>query len=146
MAGYDPLKLPAPPNFGYDSFGNRAPIDANFAYNMGEVRAPDPRDVTTPEQAARTIDNFREPIRMPDAVRASMGAGDRQIVGELLKIVNGQESGLKVGPDIARSLLDQWGYPHDPDAWSYDEWQQAIESRSLEPSPEQLISQQAFGY
>lgn len=123
---YDPLQLPAPSRIGYAG-DLRVPGDFDFAYNMGEL--PEIRDPIAPDRVAQEFEYGYPDIQLPDVVSVYFGAGDRETVGDLIRIVNGEEAGLEgVSPEIATYLLNQWGYPTTFDAWSSDEWEAALAS------------------
>ena len=95
---------------------------------------------------------YREAVRIPevdmrrpeppDLVKIQYGAGDKNIVGALLRVVAGEESGLDVPPppDYAATLLQSWGYPTSMDALSADEWAARISANAaMNPNPFDLI-------
>jgi hypothetical protein len=89
--------------------------------------------------------NVREPqssfgqqqeMQVPDIVRVRTGAGDKAIVGALLKAANGEESGLVGVPStFAATLLESWGMPTTADAWTADRWKQELDARAATVNP-----------
>lgn len=118
-----PDRLPQPRGFGYLG-------DARI--RATQTRLP---QVADPEQIAYELSQYRPP-KMPDVVRARYGAGDKQMVGSLLRAANGEDSGLTgVSPMQAVKILDSFGYPSSADAWTYDQWEQAITANAVQPNP-----------
>ena len=116
---YDPLKPPAPPQFG---------TPGGMPIRRTEITPPRP---VAPEQAFETPE-----FQMPDLVSVRYGAGDKQIVGSLLKAANGEESGLTGVPaSYATKLLQSWGYPTTMDAWTADQWDAAIKANAAMTNP-----------
>ncbi len=126
---FRPDQLPRPPDWGY--LGDMQVPQPDLSYD-----APD-----SPEQVAQfTQQNYEQPAVIPDALRARYGAGDKQIVGALLKAANGQESGLNgIPPSYATQLLQSFGYPTTADAWDAATWQAAIESHAADSNPLTLL-------
>lgn len=87
------------------------------------------------------IPRVQQPQRQtPDLVKVQFGAGDKGIVGSLLRAANGEESGLTgVPPEYAAKLLTQWGYPTSMDALSADEWEQRISANAMQINPLDLL-------
>ena len=87
------------------------------------------------------IPRVQQPQRQtPDLVKVQFGAGDKSIVGSLLRAANGEESGLTgVPPEYAAKLLTQWGYPTSMDALSADEWEQRISANAMQINPLDLL-------
>lgn len=110
----NPLKPPSPPDYGYI---NSMPIQQT------QVDLPQMQPVKLPE------------LQIPDVVRAMHGAGDKNMVGALLKAAAGEDSGLiGVSPTFAASLLGKMGYPTNADDWSPDQWQQSIDANAMKPN------------
>lgn len=124
----DPLELPRPPSFG-------APGGIPIRRTQPEL----PR-VQEPEYAFREMTQNQQPMQMPDIVRVRYGAGDKQIVGALLKAASGQESGLTgVSSTYAAKLLQSWGMPTDANAWSGPDWDAAIKANAGMTNPMQML-------
>lgn len=114
-----PLDLPAPPGYGY----------------LGDLALP----ATTVRLPKPAPPDLQQP-RIPDVVRAQYSAGDKQVVGDLLRAANGEENGLVgITPTFAARILTSFGYPTTMDAWTADQWSSAIESRALEMNPLDIL-------
>lgn len=122
----DPLSLPKPPNFG--NVGS-LPI------RRTQVELPRVED---PQYAFK--DMQPQQMQVPDIVNVRYGAGDKNVVGQLLKAANGEESGLTgVSSTYAAKLLQGWGYPTTADAWTYDEWDAALKANAGMVNPMQML-------
>ena len=126
---FKPDQLPRPPDYGY--LGDMQVPQPDLSYD-----APD-----TPEYVDQFMkQNYEQPANIPDPLRAKYGAGDKNMVGALLKAANGQESGLMgVPPTYAAKLLQSFGYPTTADAWDAPTWQAAIESHAADSNPLTLL-------
>lgn len=114
MVDYYPDALPRPEGYGM----------------AGDLRLPRHR----PELPEVQPPDFQRP-RMPDLVKAQLGAGDKAVVGDLLRIANGEPATLSGIPSTyATRLLQSWGYPTAMDAWTADQWKQAIDAKAAETS------------
>ena len=98
-------------------------------------------DVPVYRDSVRIPDIKRTAPNPPDLVKIQYGAGDKNIVGSLLRAASGEESGLVgVPPDYAAMLLQSWGYPTSMDALSADEWAARISANAaMNPNPFDLI-------
>jgi hypothetical protein len=117
----DPLKLPRPPGYGY----------------LGDIQTPIQRTQPKLPQAEDPAKAFpQQEMQMPDVVKVRYGAGDKAIVGALLKAVNGEDSGLTgVSSTYAAKMLQGWGYPTAADAWTADQWKQALDANAAMMNP-----------
>jgi hypothetical protein len=96
--------------------------------------------VEEPQYAFRDMQQNQQPMQMPDIVRVRYGAGDKQIVGALLKAASGQESGLTgVSSTYAAKMLQSFGYPTTADAWTGPEWDAAIKGNAGMTNPLQML-------
>ena len=139
---YDPLQLPAPKGFGYAG-ELRAPGDFDFAYQMGQTPYI---DVPNPDEVRSELEYGYPSFEMPETFQIFFASGDRQVVGDLIRIVNGEESNLEVSPGVAQYLLDQWGYPNSFDAWSAEEWEaQLAMNQPVNPLEGLGYTDDAFG-
>lgn len=124
---YSPLTLPKAPNFGYMNPDDPVPIQST---EVEQIRIPEP------EQSFRQMNEGFEPIQIPDVVRVQYGAGDFNIVKNLLAVVNDKEHQLSgVSKEFATRMLTKWGYPTDPSAWTADVWEAKLAERALDPNP-----------
>jgi hypothetical protein len=115
----DPLRMPKPPNWGYV---DQIPIRRTQPI-QSQVREP-------------SMPELNQELQMPDVVKVRFGAGDKAIVGALLKAVNGEESGLTgVSSTYASKMLQGWGYPTTADAWTSDQWKQALDANAATMNP-----------
>lgn len=118
----DPLRMPKPQNWGY----------------VGDTKI---------RQTQLQPGQYREPqlempteMQVPDVVRVRYGAGDKAIVGSLLKAAKGEESGLTgVSSTYAAKMLQQWGYPTEADAWTKDQWKSALDANAAQVNPMALL-------
>lgn len=79
-------------------------------------------------------------VEMPLIARVQYGAGDKQIVGSLLRTANGEGGDLPgISPTYAASLLTGWGYPTSMDAWSADQWANAIGANAQQVTPMDIL-------
>jgi hypothetical protein len=117
----DPLKLPRPPSWGY----------------LGDLQTPIQRTQPKLPQVEDPAKAFpQQEMQMPDVVKVRYGAGDKAIVGALLKAVNGEDSGLTgVSSTYAAKMLQGWGYPTTADAWTSDQWKQALDANAAMTNP-----------
>lgn len=114
----DPLRMSKPPNWGYVG---------DTKIRQTQLQQPQYREPQLPEP---------QEMQMPDVVRVRYGAGDKQIVGALLKAVRGEESGLTgVSSTYAAKTLQQFGYPTEADAWTADQWKQALDANAATMNP-----------
>lgn len=117
-----PLQLPQP-HLG------QMPQLPSYGYLGNERVLPDQVDIPRPE-----MPRFQQP-EIPDIVRAQFGAGDKTMVGALLRAANGQDSGIAgLSPEYAVKLLTDFGYPTDAAAWDAATWQSAIDAHAIEPN------------
>jgi hypothetical protein len=113
------MQMPKPPNWGY----------------VGDTKI---RQTQLPQSQVREpqLDYPPEEMQMPDIVKVRYGAGDKQIVGALLKAANGEESGLTgVSSTYAAKMLQDFGYPTTADAWTADQWKQALDANAATVNP-----------
>ncbi len=123
MAVRDPFQLPKPQDFGYPG---------GMKIQRTDVQMPKVED---PQYAFP-----KQEMQVPDVVNVRYGAGDKNIVGSLLKAANGQESGLTgVTSTYAAKLLQTWGYPTTADAWTRDQWEQGIGSNAAMVNPTTML-------
>ena len=101
--------LPQPPDFGF--LGGQK-------IQQTEVRLP-------------RVEPTGQEFRVPDMVSVRFGKGDKNTVGALLRAASGQDSGLTgVSSTYAAKLLESWGYPTNPDAWTGDQWDAALKANA----------------
>jgi len=119
----NPLKLPKPQDFGYPG---------ELGIRQTQVQMPKVED---PQYAFP-----KQEMQVPDIVNVRYGAGDKAIVGSLLKAVKGEESGLTgVSSTYAVRLLQQWGYPTEADAWTADQWKQGLDANAGMSNPMAML-------
>lgn len=81
-------------------------------------------------------------VEVPLIARVQYGAGDKDIVGALLRIANGEASdlpGISPSPTYAVDLLTGWDYPTSMDAWNADQWANAIGTNAQMPTPLDIL-------
>jgi hypothetical protein len=103
----DPLRMPKPPNWGYV---DQVPIRRTQPI-QSQVREP-------------SMPELNQEMQMPDVVRARFGLGDKGVVEDLLRIVNGEEGKTlkNIPTTYAAKLLQSAGMPTTMDAWSKQQW------------------------
>lgn len=134
-APLDPLKLPAPPGFGYTGRNSlKAPGNFSFAYGMGEL--PDFGPPTDPAGLTAEFESLPRP-QVPDYLRVNHGKADKQVVGDMLRVMQGEDPQQYsfLTPEIAEHYLTQWGYPLRMNDWTEEEWQSAFDGAALEFNP-----------
>jgi hypothetical protein len=125
-----PDRLPFMQGYGYDE------RMGGLGLPKTEIMPPDPM---TPDQLAYQMQPYEMP-ELPDAVVMRYGKGDKNVVGDLLRIVAGEQTQrMGVSPTQAASWLTEWGYPTTMDGWTADQWAAALETNAAELTPLDLL-------
>ncbi len=116
----DPLRMPKPQNWGY--------VD-NIPIRQTQLQQPQVRE---PQ-----LDYPPAEMQMPDVVKARYGLGDKNVVYDLLRIVNGEEGqNLKNIPSTyAAKLLTDAGLPTTEKGWTNEQWKEHFANSAAMMNP-----------
>jgi hypothetical protein len=126
-----------------DKIGQAPPLPPGFGTLAGYAPpnvAPNPVTPVDPQALANQLTQLAPQGNVSDLVKVQYGPVDKQLIGQLLASVAGQDSGLVGVPStFASQRLTQLGLPQHFEDWTTDQWDQRIGELEAQNPPSILF-------